>query len=162
MSHIYSSAPSSAETESGQGQQRQPPSNEVGYSVFVYGTLKPGHSNYFIAEPFVVSAQEARVYGKLVDLSAGYPAVIDGNDVIHGYLLNFIDDNALKDLDELEGYVPTREPSQNLYYRESADIFDTALNPIGTAWIYKMQPQSLDVRNGVYVESGIWNPPSCS
>ena len=64
--------------------------------VFVYGTLKPNNSNYqqYCATK-VISSQPAIALGQIFALPMGYPAMIEGNDQVQGYLLTFADSNIL-------------------------------------------------------------------
>jgi gamma-glutamylcyclotransferase (GGCT)/AIG2-like uncharacterized protein YtfP len=128
------------------------------FRVFVYGTLKPGYHNYRVAAPWVVGTAEARAFGKLYDLPQGYPALTAGKDIIHGYLLSFVDKQALADLDDLEDYDSNKTDGDNLYYREETEVFDGSMNSIGKAWIYRMTDDSHYVKRGTYDPSGNWKP----
>ena len=85
-------------------------------SVFVYGTLLKGESNYHWIRGYAKKTQFAWVRGWLFDLGP-YPAMIVGNGWVKGELVELNDcENALKKMDELEGYHGPGNP-QNLYER---------------------------------------------
>lgn len=74
--------------------------------VFVYGTLCRGECNHTVVEPFVTNVREATVRGWLYDLSYGYPAVIRGQGIVNGQLLELDSgrlEEALQAMDKLEG-----------------------------------------------------------
>ena len=79
----------------------------VALSVFVYGTLKPGHLRWPIVAPFVESTDEASVPGRIWDTGRDFPAARFGGDrVIRGVLLHLkpgMEDDAIRLLDEVEG-----------------------------------------------------------
>lgn len=73
--------------------------------VFVYGTLKPGGRNYFLAEG-VTRAEDAYVDGyTLLHLEPeGYPGIVPGTGRVYGVVLTFANlPAALPALDALEG-----------------------------------------------------------
>lgn len=78
--------------------------------IFVYGTLKPGGRNYFLAEG-VTHTERAYLEGyKLLHFEPeGYPAMVpalEGTSAgcVHGFILTFADVKAaLPALDALEG-----------------------------------------------------------
>jgi gamma-glutamylcyclotransferase (GGCT)/AIG2-like uncharacterized protein YtfP len=55
-------------------------------SLFVYGTLMPGHGNHRRIERFVLRARPGRITGILVDLGA-FPALVPGDGLVEGVLL---------------------------------------------------------------------------
>ena len=73
--------------------------------VFVYGTLKPGGRNYFLAAG-VTHTEPAYLegYDLLHFEPEGYPAMVPGKSRVHGFVLTFADIGAaLPALDALEG-----------------------------------------------------------
>lgn len=76
-------------------------------SVFVYGTLKPGHLRWPIVAPFVERTDTAEVEGRLWDTGSDFPAARFGPPgVIRGVLLHLrpgVEDEALALLDQVEG-----------------------------------------------------------
>lgn len=74
------------------------------HRIFVYGTLKRGHSNhgYMVGQRFICEAATQPVY-RLFDLG-GYPGMVDAASAglsIKGEIWE-IDDACLRDLDRLE------------------------------------------------------------
>lgn len=125
-------------------------------NVFVYGTLKPGESNYYLCEHQVLTAKQAVASGKLFHLPSGYPAMTPGDDQVHGYLLCFPDSLILPTLDDLEDYQSTRPMSENLYYRQSIKIFEPTGLSLGQAWVYLMTLDKVYQLSGIPQLDGCW------
>ncbi|MEO0408712.1 MAG: gamma-glutamylcyclotransferase [Cyanobacteria bacterium P01_A01_bin.135] len=133
-------------------------------SVFVYGTLKPGGVNYPRYCAGALSQQPAIARGHLYDLPAGYPAMTAPTDTafaIYGYRLQFNDPAWLKMLDELEDYDPLRPRQENEYYRIQVPLVPTeprvlGLEPLGTAWVYLMEPWRVQQMGGKLLPQGRW------
>lgn len=126
--------------------------------VFVYGTLKPGEASYSIyCSHKVVDAQRAVALGELFALPMGYPAMITGEDAVHGYLLSFADRSILHALDELEDYQPTRQNSENLYNRQEIEIYNLQGLFFGYAWVYLMSLEQVHHLGGIPQPSGWWS-----
>jgi gamma-glutamylcyclotransferase (GGCT)/AIG2-like uncharacterized protein YtfP len=125
--------------------------------VFVYGTLKPGEANYkrYCADR-VVDAKRAYAFGKLFALGVGYPAMTLGNSQVHGYLLYFADSKILIQLDELEGYQPSRQIAKNLYNRHQIETYDFEGSSFGLAWVYLMTPAQVSQMGGIPLDDGWW------
>ncbi len=126
--------------------------------VFVYGTLKPGEANYqeYCAGK-VVAAQRATTLGKLFALPIGYPAMTNGQELIHGYLLSFAHPGILAALDELEDYDPTRPISENLYHRQQMEVYNLLGLSLDWAWVYLMHPQRVNQLGGIHLPDGWWS-----
>lgn len=131
------------------------PNNLV--NVFVYGTLKPGESNYqSYCAVDVIEAKRAIAFGQLFALPLGYPAMTLGNCSIHGFLLSFSNSVILERLDWLEDYNPNRSFGQNEYYRQQIEIYNLALDSLGLAWVYLMTPEQVNYHGGLLISSGWW------
>ncbi len=127
--------------------------------VFVYGTLKPNHSNYQqYCSTKVIDSQPAIALGQIFALPMGYPAMIEGNDQVHGYLLTFADSNILESLDQLEDYQGDRPASENLYVRQRIEVFTLTGDTLGLAWVYMMTAEQVSQFQGVLQTDGIWKP----
>ncbi len=126
--------------------------------VFVYGTLKPGETNYqkYCAGK-VLHTQRAVAKGQLFTLPFGYPAITPGEHFVHGYLLSFNNLNILDALDELEDYQPTRQMSANLYNRQEVEICDRQFSPLGQAWVYLMTIERVEKLKGIPQPNGWWS-----
>ena len=127
-------------------------------NVFVYGTLKPGESNYLYYCAGKTSAeQKAYTWGSLYKLSLGYPAMTEGDSKIEGYLLTFSAPNILTSLDELEDYHQERSPELNEYYRQQVPVYSLADDFLGLSWSYLMNLEKIRQLKGVPLDSGCWN-----
>jgi gamma-glutamylcyclotransferase (GGCT)/AIG2-like uncharacterized protein YtfP len=126
--------------------------------VFVYGTLKPGESNYerFCAGK-VLQAQRAIARGHLYALPIGYPAMTPGDREVHGFLLTFTDNEILHHLDRLEDYNPHRYPEQNEYNRQLIETFNLSGQPLATAWTYLMTREQVQRQGGIFLPSAWWS-----
>jgi gamma-glutamylcyclotransferase (GGCT)/AIG2-like uncharacterized protein YtfP len=126
--------------------------------VFVYGTLKPGESNYQSYCAGKVS-EVTRVYtfGQLYHLGAcGYPAMTLGRSKVGGFLLTFLDLSVLEKLDELESYQLQRAPAENEYQRQKIIVYEPSGKPLGEAWGYLMSFEKVQQFGGILVPSGWW------
>lgn len=125
--------------------------------VFVYGTLKPGESNYQrYCQGRVIAQRPAVVQGKLYDLSLGYPGMVTGDGIVQGVILSFSDPNIFIDLDQLEDYQPHRPPEENEYQRQQIPVFDLNYQPWGLVWAYLMDMTKVQVYSGVLIPDGCW------
>lgn len=126
--------------------------------VFVYGTLKPGESNYQrYCSRKVLEAKRAIALGQLFALPFGYPAMTLGESPVQGFLLSFPDSSVLRHLDWLEDYDPHRPAEQNEYNRLPIEIFNPDLVSLGRAWIYLMTPKQVHSYGGVLLPDGWWS-----
>lgn len=125
--------------------------------VFVYGTLKPGEANYkkYCAGK-VVDVKRAFVQGKLFALPMGYPAMTLGDNQVYGYLLSFSNPRVLNELDVLENYQPTRQPSENLYNRQTIEVYEPQSTSLGLAWVYLMALEQVEQLEGFLQPDGWW------
>ena len=127
--------------------------------VFVYGTLKPGEANYQdYCQGKVIEIIKAQTKGKLFDLSIGYPAMIEGNSIVKGFLLTFAHANHLALLDQLEDYDPQGQEYNNIYYRQEILVTKDTGESLGTAWGYFMSLQKVKQLGGLPIKSGWWTP----
>ncbi len=129
--------------------------------VFVYGTLKPGYTNYHrYCSDRIVSAVRAMVLGQLFDLPAcGYPAMTVGESWVKGYLLSFADETVLKALDDLEDYRADRAAAENEYLRQWLAVFDEQQTFLRQAWGYTMSRDRIQEKQGVCLLTGEWLGP---
>ncbi|MBG1265546.1 gamma-glutamylcyclotransferase family protein [Nostoc sp. WHI] len=126
--------------------------------VFVYGTLKPGEANYkkYCANK-VVDVKKAFAQGKLFALPMGYPAMTLGDSQVYGYLLSFSNPRILNELDLLENYQPTRQTPENLYNRQTIEVYDPQSLSLGWAWVYLMTLEQVDQLGGYTQPNGWWS-----
>ncbi len=126
--------------------------------VFVYGTLKPGESNYQqYCSDRVSSVVPAWVTGKLFALPLGYPALLwdETGKSVQGYLLTFPTLEILQELDQLEEYQEQRPPKENAYQRRTIEVFTNSTS-LGMAWIYVMELGLIHQLGGVFLPEGYW------
>lgn len=131
---------------------------ESNFTVFVYGTLKPG-GRYWprFCEGKVIDVALAKVRGELYDLHVGYPGVLfRGNGWVEGCLLSFPKEADFLQLDWLEGYQPGRDVSKNEYIRLKMPCFSIDGEPLGDFWAYEMTEATLKRHNGTRMEEGNW------
>lgn len=126
--------------------------------VFVYGTLKPGESNYqrYCAGK-VLEVQRAIALGQLFALPLGYPGMTLGESPVQGFLLSFPDESVLRQLDWLEDYEPHRPAELNEYNRRPIEIFNPAFISLGLAWVYLMTQEQVHSCDGVLLADGWWS-----
>ena len=105
--------------------------SELVSNLFVYGTLKPGQSNYRQIEDHVIDHKPGIIDGVLVDLGA-YPALVPGEGIVKGIMLR-VNREALEITDRIEGYQPDRD--RCLYLREEVAVrFEGGQEAV--AWTY--------------------------
>ena len=123
--------------------------------VFVYGTLKPGLHNYYLAERAgALTYQPGFIEGfELYHLEPeNYPAIVAGAGRVYGGVLAFEDiGEAFGLLDELEGVNDTPP----LYRRQLVDV--TLKGGRATAWVYTYA-LSFKREGALRVASGEWQP----
>lgn len=109
--------------------------------VFVYGTLMSGESNHPLISDYVTSITPAYIKGSLYDLPYGYPALLPGNGIVFGELIELHDIHAaIMVMDDLEDY---NGPGQdNLYERETVEVY-TIYGDCCTAWVYRWSSAAL-------------------
>jgi gamma-glutamylcyclotransferase (GGCT)/AIG2-like uncharacterized protein YtfP len=126
--------------------------------IFVYGTLKPGESNYQrLCVGKVVEAEKAIAYGQLFSLSLGYPGMTVGESLIQGFVLTFADAAILNVLDQLEDYHPHRPAVENEYNRHLIETFALSGKSLGLVWVYLMSFERVQRLGGVRIISGCWH-----
>ena len=126
--------------------------------VFVYGTLKPGESNYKIyCQGKTIAEIAAYTRGQLYHLAPGYPGMTEGNDIVRGYLLSFSDTQILDSLDTLENYSEHRAAQLNDYYRQQVPVYSLSNESLGTAWCYLMSLERVVSYQGKLLTTQSWH-----
>lgn len=74
------------------------------HEIFVYGTLKPGFSNYCFYEQFIINSRKATIHADLYSLGQ-IPGVknLGSENIVKGYVVK-IDNIGLQSFDVLEGH----------------------------------------------------------
>lgn len=126
--------------------------------VFVYGTLKPGESNYQIyCQGKTIAEIAAYTRGQLYHLPPGYPGMTMGNNKVRGYLLSFGDSQILSDLDALENYSENRAAQLNDYYRQKVPVYSLSNESLGNAWCYLMSLEKVTFYQGKLLTTPSWH-----
>ncbi len=122
--------------------------------IFVYGTLMIGCENHerYLAGYFVDTVP-GQIKGKLYHLKEGYPALIAGDDCVHGEVMTLQDERALIWLDELEDYDSNRK--DNLYNRTIEEI-TLQDGEIVECYVYTYADENYVKKTGIYLEHGDW------
>lgn len=122
--------------------------------VFVYGTLMKGFENYKrYLEGRINRITPGRIRGLLYHLPEGYPALLPGNELIEGEIMEPVDENLLKTLDRLEDY--DEGSSNNLYVREIRSI-STEDGEAMNCWVYIYVDERYAKEHGILVPDGNW------
>ncbi|SHH35381.1 Uncharacterized conserved protein YtfP, gamma-glutamylcyclotransferase (GGCT)/AIG2-like family [Thermosyntropha lipolytica DSM 11003] len=109
--------------------------------VFVYGTLMQGEINHHIISDYALRITPAYIKGILYDLPYGYPALVSGNGLVFGELIELSDvREAMSVLDDLEGY--SGPGKDNLYEREIVTV-QTIKGEHCLAWTYRWASRAL-------------------
>ena len=122
--------------------------------VFVYGTLMENfwnHKRYL--EGRINRITPGKIQGLLYHLPEGYPALIPGDGIVKGEIIEPVDEKLLKSLDRLEDYREGR--SNNLYVREIKNIL-TEDGKNMTCWVYIYTDERYARENGILVQNGDW------
>ncbi|MBX2800042.1 MAG: gamma-glutamylcyclotransferase [Myxococcales bacterium] len=114
--------------------------------LFVYGTLMHGGSQAGLLGRALRTP--ATTVGSLWHLPAGYPALSDGDDVVHGELVVLPDARMLDVLDAYEGI------DEGLYVRVKVDVRVGLRSE--RAWAYRMANPRL--RGGRRTRDGRYKP----
>jgi gamma-glutamylcyclotransferase (GGCT)/AIG2-like uncharacterized protein YtfP len=127
-------------------------------NVFVYGTLKPGATNFDrYCGSKVITSHRAYIDGALYRFpSLGYPGAIHGTSQVHGFVFSFNDAAILLDLDRLEDYDPRRQPAENDYTRELVTTYRLDQTSSISAWAYFMNPKYVRQFGGILLPDGWW------
>ena len=133
--------------------------------VFVYGTLKPGETNYSVCASDVVESQPAIANGCLYALPLGYPAMTLDAGTVHGALLSFTDMTILQRLDDFERHEPTEFSEsapgqcldQNAYDRRQIAVYTYDRRLLGFAWSYVMTLAQVQQLGGILLPEGQWH-----
>ncbi|MEC9173583.1 MAG: gamma-glutamylcyclotransferase family protein, partial [Candidatus Thermoplasmatota archaeon] len=119
-------------------------------NVFVYGTLKQGHSR----ESLMINGRKGlpkfgKIQGGLIDLGE-FPGLIQGVDDIIGEVHSFSEIRSVLDrLDRVEGFYAHGAPN-NLFERILCNVETT--DGVMQAWTYRWTGSE-----GIRVESGEWS-----
>lgn len=123
--------------------------------IFVYGSLRLGFWNFDkVLRHRVSHVQKAVIKGTLYQLPAGYPALLQGNSIIHGEVFTLSKATTLKSIDLLEGYI--EEGSNNLYVRQKSPVFLEDGTQID-CWVYRYTDETYVLQKGQLIPHGDWS-----
>lgn len=125
--------------------------------IFVYGTLMPGFQNWHLIADKVQKISPAKIKAKLYNLPYGYPAIIDGDDDVFGYVLDLPDSQEIISvIDEFKGYyAPGKD---NFYEKKNLPVTFLEESLSGEALVYLFEgyrAQELPSL-GTYIPHGNW------
>lgn len=123
--------------------------------VFVYGSLRQDFWNHDkVLKNRIKHIQPGTIKGfSLYHLPAGYPAIVEGEDVVHGEVCTLSNDKHLKSIDLLEGY--TGDSSKDLYIRVKKPILlNTGEEEL--CWVYLYINEQYVKNTGKYIAYGDW------
>jgi len=133
--------------------------NEEKLPFFVYGTLRPGQSNFHLLEGRTQRIRSAYVDGFALYTLGSYPSMLKSNAPrarVYGEVVtpqSYRYDTVMQSLDRLEEYDPT-DPDASWYYRT---VHDVHLNGSKTVrvWMYLGREEHLKIWNK-RIQSGDW------
>ena len=134
------------------------------FRVFVYGTLMPGERYYRVICAGRTTAEiPAKIRARLYHLPEprNYPGIVEGDDWVLGWILEFNDHALMLALDELEDYDPDRPASANEYSKLQVQTYSREGNPIALADAYFMSEQRIADYRGKPITGRLWqeDPP---
>ncbi len=122
-------------------------------TLFVYGSLMKGMVHHNKVAALVKEIKPASIQGTLYRMAVGYPALIEGTNIVRGELLvleNFKE--LIKILDEFEGF-SAQVPEKSLHVRmEKPATADGAKKPSMTQ-VYMLNPLKLP-KDAKVIEAG--------
>ncbi|MDQ4075849.1 MAG: gamma-glutamylcyclotransferase [Chloroflexota bacterium] len=128
--------------------------------IFVYGTLRPRGSNYYIIESWVRDVQSAEMAGLQLWNLGPYPMACEGVGRVRGELLTLertCHKEALARIDQLEGVdpaTPTRPGRINYWRARRIALLPAAGAPHPEAWVYLGDIKH--ARQGTRILTGDW------
>ncbi|MFC5648152.1 gamma-glutamylcyclotransferase [Paenibacillus solisilvae] len=121
------------------------------HTVFIYGSLLPGHSNHEVVSASILASRPGRIAGRLVDYGP-YPALLRdqeaalNNRSVRGLWIE-VDAPGLIHMDELEGFLGIEE--SNDYHRVWVTDLDV---PEQHGWVYIWD----SARDCISIEDDYW------
>ena len=122
--------------------------------IFVYGTLMTGFENYKkYLDGNICSIEHGITRGRLYHLPEGYPALVDGQDIIKGEIIEIKESKILEDIDFLEEY--KGEGEENLYNRVEVKVKSEEGEDF-LCWTYFYVNKNYAESDGRYITGGDW------
>lgn len=129
------------------------------YPVLVYGTLRPGGSNYsYFLDGATMLETNVRIDGFTMLAGSGYPYLIEGDRTVTATLVYILPEDyvdVMRRLDFLEGF--KSEGSNSNHYDRKLVTFDNDGVPT-QAWVYVAAPNTARQALSMLpiLESGDW------
>ena len=112
------------------------------FPFFVYGSLMPGQSNFYLWQAAVVQARPGQLYNARLYRLGQYPILVDyPEQVVQGVIIDLDHVDYLKTVqivDQLEQFDP-QQPEKGIYRRMIRPVL-TARNEWIQAWVYVGDP----------------------
>lgn len=129
--------------------------------IFVYGSLREGFYNFdkFLMGRIHNIVSTGTLKGKLFHLSEkGYPALISGDDIVTGEIIDVIDDgNIFDELNELEGYLGPNNPKNDYNLVDIEVQFGSSQKELLPVYLYNSSENTiLEKDSGIYIPDGDW------
>lgn len=123
--------------------------------IFVYGSLRQGFWNYDkVLKHRIKNIELGSIKGfSLYHLPEGYPAIIKGEDIIHGEICTLSNAKHLKSIDLLEGYAG--DASTDLYTRIKQPVL-LSTGEEELCWVYVYTNPQYVQNKGKYIPHGDW------
>ena len=123
--------------------------------VFVYGPLMPNFEKWSVIADKVENTKRGKVKAKLYQLPYGYPAIIEGDNEVYGYVLDLPDEGISTTLDQLFGFY--MQGRDNFYEKKNLSVTYED-GSTGEALVYLFEGyRAEEVSNfGTYIPHGDW------
>lgn len=128
--------------------------------IFAYGSLREGFFNYEkYLKGNVISKKEGKVKNvKLFHMPyKGYPAVIDGNDILVGEVFELSDyDNVVKAVDKMEGFI-SEGNKDNEYDKSLVEVeYADGSKELCYSYKYNFKADERFAKDAIYIKDGDW------
>lgn len=122
--------------------------------LFVYGLMAEGMVHFEKIKDFFKSITTGKTKGTMYRLKSGYPVLVqEGQDFIHGNLLELNSSDLLWHLlDEFYGY-NSQDPNKSFYRREATEVWMN--DDIKVASVYVMGPEKIPA-TAQLIQGGDW------
>lgn len=122
---------------------------------FVYGSMSEGMVHFSKIQNFIESSIPARIQAAAYRLKVGFPALLQGEGVADGHLVEIRSNDLLIGLlDEFYGY-NAQVPEKSLYTRQEVTVTVEGVSEPIRAWVYFLNPKKLPA-NATLIEDGDW------
>lgn len=129
-------------------------------NIFVYGSLRQGFFNYDIyLKGKVLSSRPAILRGmNLYHMPyKGYPAIVPGDDILIGEVLEVDDyNNTISAIDDMEGFLSENNP-KNEYHKQLHEVeFENGEKEYCYLYFYNKDIDNKFNKEAIYIPDGDW------